>query len=381
MFDRRYRVGIIGGGRMGTHHARAYALNPATEVVAVADNDNENCQLFSDRFGAMAYSSYDDMLSNEELDIVGAILPVKAHADAVVAAAGAGAKAVFCEKPMTARLSDADRMVAACEASGTKFAAGVIPRNYPEYWKARDMVDAGELGQVQTINIFDPNGQGGCHGINLALMFAQDDDVAWGIGWVGGDPHSDEDGDGALDGLGGYFRFKSGIEVFASHQPSVMYRAGELGQGFEVVGTLGVIWNDFHGLHIARAPDGYKPGQRADLQEIEGIFEDTRNIIPRDYDEDGWRLPTPGMQASVQALVAALDNDATPRMSTGQSLRKALEICIGLRESARREQAVVKFPVEDRSLVMYPVPSRWNFKKDIYGRDNYMEQLAVWTKE
>ncbi len=380
MTDAKYRVGIIGGGRMGTHHARGYALNPATEVVAVADIDDENRQLFSERFGATSYSSYEEMLSNEGLDIVGAILPVKAHANAVVAAAEAGAKAVFCEKPMTARLSDADRMVAACEANVTKFAAGVIPRNYPEYWKARNMVDAGAIGQVQTININDPNGQGGCHGINLALMFAQDDDVDWGIGWVGGDPHSDEDGDGALDGLGGYFRFKSGIEVFASHRPSVMYRAGESGQGFEVVGTQGVIWNDFNGLHIAKVPHGYEPEQRADLKEVEGAFEDTRNIVQRGYDEEGWRLPTPGMQASVQALVTALENDETPRMSTGQSLRKSLEICIGLRESARRDQAVVKFPNEDRSLVMYPVPSRWNFKKEIYGRDEYMEMLAVWTK-
>jgi predicted dehydrogenase len=365
---------------MGTHHARAYALNPASEVVAVADNDEENRQLFSKRFGVTPYSSYADMLSNEGLDIVGAVLPVKAHADAVVAAAEAGAKAVFCEKPMTARLSDADRMVTACEANGTKFAAGVIPRNYPEYWKARDMVDAGEIGQVQTINVYDPNGQGGCHGINLALMFAHDYDVDWGIGWVGGDPHNDEDGDGALDGLGGYFRFQKGIEVFVSHRPSVMYRAGESGQGFEVIGTHGVLWNDFQGLHIAKAPDGYEPGQRADLKEIEGVFEDTRNIVQRGYDDEGWRLPTPGMQASVQALVTALENNETPRMSTGQSLRKALEICIGLRESARHNQAVVKFPIEDRSLIMYPVPSRWNFKKDIYGRDDYMEQLAVWTK-
>ena len=32
-----YRVGVIGCGRKGTSHARAYALNPATEVIAAAD--------------------------------------------------------------------------------------------------------------------------------------------------------------------------------------------------------------------------------------------------------------------------------------------------------------------------------------------------------
>jgi hypothetical protein len=86
------------------------------------------------------------------------------------------------------------------------------------------------------------------------------------------------------------------------------------------------------------------------------------------------------MQASVAALVAGIESGLVPRMSTGQSLRQALEICIALRQSARNNQMPVKFPLEDRSQAMYPVPARWNFKKEVYGRDQYMEQLAQWTK-
>lgn len=381
MTEVKYRVGIIGGGRMGTHHARAYTLHPMTEVVAVADTDEENRRLFAQRFDARPYVAFEEMLAVEKLDIVGAILPVKVHADAVVAAAESGVRAVFCEKPMTAVLVDADRMVAACQRGGAIFAAGVVPRNYPEYWQARDLVDAGEIGVVQSIYVCDNNGQGGCHGINLALMFAGDSEVDWTIGWVGGDAFSDEDGDGALAGIGGYFRFVNGIEVFCNNRSSVRQRAGESGQGFEVVGTHGVIWNDYDGLHMARAQDGYEPGQRAQLLEVEGIFADTRNIQPLGFDQEGWRLPTPGMQASVAALVAALESGQAPRMSTGQSLRQALEICIGLRQSARAKQVAVKFPLEDRSLAMYPVPARWNFKKEVYGREEYMEQLASWTKQ
>ncbi len=366
---------------MGTHHARAYTLNPATEIVAVANTDEENRELFAGRFQAQPYPGYEQMLAAESLDIVGVVLPVKANAEAVVAAAESGAKAVFCDKPMTARLSDADSMVEACERNGAAFAAGVVPRNYPEYWKARDMVDAGEIGEITGINVYDPNGQGGCHGINMALMFARDADVEWAIGSVGGDAHSDEDGDGALQGIGGYFRFVNGIEVFCHTAAGVRTRAGESGQGLEVVGTHGLIWNDFHGLHIAKVQAEYTPGERSQLTEVEGAFVDTRNLTDRGYDADGWRLPTPGMMASVQALVDALDGGTTPRMSTGQSLLKALEICIALRESARQDHALVSLPLEDRSLVMYPVPSRWNFKKEIHGRESYMEQLAVWTKD
>ena len=376
-----YRVGIIGGGRMGTHHARAYTLNPSTTVVAVADTDAENRELFAGRFEAQPYSSFEQMLAAESLDIVGVILPVKAHAEAVVAAAESGARAVVCEKPMTASLADADSMVEACERNSAAFAAGVIPRNYPEYWKARDMVVAGEIGEITGVNVYDPNGQGGCHGINLALMFAQDAAVEWAVGSTGAAPHSDEDGDGALQGLGGYFRFTSGVEVFCHTSAGVRTRAGESGQGIEVIGTQGLIWNDFHGLHVAKAQADYEPGTRAQVTEIEGAFEDTRNLTDRGYEADGWRFPTPGMMASVQALVDALDGGQTPRMSTGQSLHQALEICIALRESARRDHAPVRLPLEDRSLVMYPVPSRWNFKKEIHGRESYMQELAVWTRD
>ena len=374
-----YKVGIIGGGRMGTHHARAYSLNASTRVVAVADTDDENRELFAKRFDAAPYETYEEMLAQEPLDIVGVILPVKFNAAAVVAAANSGAKAIFCEKPMTAKLSDADHMVSVCEERDVVFAAGVIPRNYPEYWKARDMLEADEIGEVRTINIYDPNGQGGCHGINLALMYAFDAEVQWAVGSVGGDAFSNDDGDGTLNGIGGYFKFANGIEVFSHTRPGVRTRASESGQGIEVIASHGLIWNDYDGLHISKAQTGYQPGERARLKELTGFFQDTRNISERGYDADGWRLPTPGMAASVQALVTALESGSTPRMSTGQSLRKSLEICIALRQSARQDHIPVTLPLSDRSLAMYPVPSRWNFKKEILGTQAYMEQLASWT--
>ncbi len=373
----KYRVGVIGGGRMGTHHARAYDLNPMTEVVAVADTDPENLELFCERFNVPGYSTYGEMFAKERIDIAAPVLPVKAHPDAVVASARAGVKAVFCEKPMTASLEDADRMVEECRSRGTIFAAGVIPRNYPEYWKARDMLDAGEIGDVWSINIYDPNGQGGCHGINLALMFAGDPDVDWVVGWVGGDPLSDGDGDGDLKGIGGYIRFINGIECFCHIRESVRTRAGESGQGLEVVGAHGLLYNDSKGLHIMKAQDGYRTGTLAYLREVEGVFQDTRNLGNRGYDDEGWQIPTPGMRASVQGLVDALETGDPPRLSTGESLRKALEICIALRESHRHGFSLIKFPLKDRSLKMYPVPSRWNFKKDVYGRERYMADLAA----
>ena len=90
-----YRVGIIGGGRQGTHHARDYHLHPRTEVAAVADTDQENLELFRERFGVPGYASYEEMLAKEDIDISAPVLPVKANPGAVIASAQAGGKAVF----------------------------------------------------------------------------------------------------------------------------------------------------------------------------------------------------------------------------------------------------------------------------------------------
>ena len=63
----RYRVGVIGAGRKGTQHARAYDLNPRSEVVAVADTDEENRERFRERFGVPGYADYREMLEQEEI--------------------------------------------------------------------------------------------------------------------------------------------------------------------------------------------------------------------------------------------------------------------------------------------------------------------------
>ena len=83
----KYRVGLIGAGRKGTQHARAYMLDPRAEVVAVADGDPENLALFQKRTGVPGYADYREMLAKEEIDIAAPILPVSANAAGVIGCA------------------------------------------------------------------------------------------------------------------------------------------------------------------------------------------------------------------------------------------------------------------------------------------------------
>ena len=71
-----------------------------------------------------------------------------AHADLVVAAAGAG-KAVFCEKPMALTLADADRAIAAADAAGVPLQVGFNRRFAADFAAAHDAIVAGRIGTPQ----------------------------------------------------------------------------------------------------------------------------------------------------------------------------------------------------------------------------------------
>ncbi len=378
--DARYRVGVIGCGRAGTSRARAFDLHPLCAVVAIADTDPENLELACRRFKVPGYSTYEEMFASEHIDIAMPVLPVRPNADAVVAAARAGVRAIFCEKPLTASLEDADRMVEACRSRGVHLAAGVVISSHPDYQKAYELVASGELGQVQRINLYEGNGQGGCHGLNLVRKFAAKAKVDWVSGFVEADPFSDyeeayEEGAAYCGKIGGYIRFENGIECFSNFK--------DIGwKGLEVIGSTGVLynWNNTTlGLRLWKRAEGAARGP-ANLREVEGLFQEYREG-DRGYDEEGWRDPGEVMPGIVQALVDALETGAELNLTTGDDLRHALEMAIGLRQSHRRGHAAIEFPIEDRSLVMYPEKGRWHYKKDLWGRERYMEQMKEQKKE
>lgn len=368
----RFRVGVIGAGRKGTSHARAYALNPRTEVVAVADPDEENRELFRRRFGGVpGYADYRRMLAGEAIDIAAPILPVRANPEVVIGCAEAGVRAILCEKPLAVTLADADRMVAVCAARDVRFGAGDLDRNLPAFCQARAFA-AAELGRVRSMTFFGGSGQelsgGGCQIFSLMRLFAGDVDAEFVVGWVARDPASDEDQGGA-----GYVRFAGGAEAFIHREPDGR------GRGFEVACEGGLVRYDNLEVSVWRAPGKERVG--ADLRRVEGVVAPGSVYGRRsggDYGADGWRWIGDRNVASVQAIVDSLDAGVDPGGS-GDNGRKVLELAIAVRESHRRGHAPVRPPLADRSLRILPHPSRMENKKQVLGYQTYMQQLSAHT--
>jgi predicted dehydrogenase len=154
------KVGIVGFGFMGQTHYKCWNALEDVRITAICDvnpNIEEDTKRAVGNIGdtdqAVDFSSLqlftdmDEMLSNTELDAVSITLPTHLHADSSIKALSAGVN-VFCEKPMALNVEDCDRMIAEAERSGKIMQIGHCVRFWPEYAKAKQLVDGGQYGKV-----------------------------------------------------------------------------------------------------------------------------------------------------------------------------------------------------------------------------------------
>lgn len=133
-------------------HAAAYHAVPGVVVTAVCDIFPEALARYAETWGAAAsYTDYREMLERERLDLISIVTPDHLHADIFVAAAEAGVKGVFCEKPIATTLAEADRMIAAAERSGIKTVVNHTRRFDPFYRQARRLIEDGAIGEVRRL--------------------------------------------------------------------------------------------------------------------------------------------------------------------------------------------------------------------------------------
>lgn len=150
--ERPVGVAVIGAGLIGSHHAETLAYRvPSARLAGIADPAPGLAERHATRLGCARWTrDYQDLLADPSVDAVVVATPAAYHAQAIVAAAQAG-KAIFCEKPIAHLLADADRAIQATRAAGVALQIGFQRRFDPAYRRARALVDADELGQVQLL--------------------------------------------------------------------------------------------------------------------------------------------------------------------------------------------------------------------------------------
>ena len=103
------RAGVIGAGAFGRFHAQKYASLPGVDLIGVADAHPERAREIASSLGATMFADYRFMLPH--IDIVTIATPAATHGEIGAACLAAG-KHVFVEKPITATVDEADRLIA-----------------------------------------------------------------------------------------------------------------------------------------------------------------------------------------------------------------------------------------------------------------------------
>jgi predicted dehydrogenase len=178
------RAGIIGCGGRGREHALGYEHTQDAQIVAVADPVLESAQALAEKYGVQnVHQSYEEMLTNNELDIVSVCTWTGQHRDQVIAAIKAGAKAIHCEKPMAPTWGEAREMHNAAEAAGVQLTFCHQRRFNPQFARAREMVQDGAIGELQRLegacsNLFD----WGTHWFDMFFFLNRETPAKWVMG-------------------------------------------------------------------------------------------------------------------------------------------------------------------------------------------------------
>lgn len=143
---------------MGAVHAQACA-DLGVEIALVTDTRPEAAAALAERFGARTAASgeWNDALARYRPELVVVAATVPAHAPAVLAAAAAGAKYVFCEKPMGGSLAECDAMIEACARTGARLAINHPAMHMPVYRVPAEIAAGGEIGEIRTMSVVAGN--------------------------------------------------------------------------------------------------------------------------------------------------------------------------------------------------------------------------------
>ena len=161
----RLGIGFVGMGVMNYTHLKRFLGYPDVQVLAVCDVDSTRREFarktVEDRYakageasyrGCAAYNDDRELLQRKDIDGVVIATPEHWHAQEVLEACRAG-KDIYCEKPPTLTIREAELLVAAVRKSGRVFQTGSQQRSEGPFRQAVEYVRSGRLGRLSEITV------------------------------------------------------------------------------------------------------------------------------------------------------------------------------------------------------------------------------------
>lgn len=122
-----------------------------SEIAAIASRDGEKARQTADELGiGKAYGSYEELLSDPDIEAIYNPLPNHLHVPWSIRAAEAG-KHVLCEKPISLSVAECRDLIAARDRTGVKVGEAFMVRTHPQWIRVREMVRSGEIGELRAV--------------------------------------------------------------------------------------------------------------------------------------------------------------------------------------------------------------------------------------
>ncbi len=151
------RIGVIGCGKISEKHLMGYKKIQDIEIF-ISDIDKNEARALSQDYEVNYVENPDNLIDSEEVDAVDVCVPTKHHAEVILKALE-HEKHVFCEKPLTSSLKEAEEIEKRAEESDKVVMSGYLYRFHPAFEKIKEVLEEKIIGRPY-YSIFRVGGRG-----------------------------------------------------------------------------------------------------------------------------------------------------------------------------------------------------------------------------
>ena len=146
------KFGIIGCSRIAKRSViPAIIKSEFAELEIIGSRSTDKAKEFAKEFDCKKFGTYEDVISDNSVDVVYISTPIDTHAEWSNKATAAE-KHVYVEKSSTNDLKNAEKMVESAKENNVRLMEGFMFRFHPQHQKVKELIKEGKIGEVKSFN-------------------------------------------------------------------------------------------------------------------------------------------------------------------------------------------------------------------------------------
>jgi len=146
------KFGIIGCSRIAKKSViPAIIKSEYAELEIIGSRSTDKAKEFASEFNCEKFGTYEDVISDDSVDVVYISTPIGTHEEWSIKATEAG-KHVYVEKSSTYSFNSAKKMVESAKENNVRLMEGFMFRFHPQHQKVKELIKEGKIGEVKSFN-------------------------------------------------------------------------------------------------------------------------------------------------------------------------------------------------------------------------------------